>query len=178
MTNNEKIEIVFQSIREMKNIDYINELKARLEKKEIQMPKKSVEKGFKDYWVVYDTNLLSENNRIACIMTHVETNQKVIALHDFFDLLPQNVREFILYHEVGHLLNNHVFYNNKECERYKQERKGYFDKGEVHPSEILCDKYAVSRMGKEKALQALNYLIEKSKTSKELILRREILNSI
>ena len=178
MTNDEKITLLFQGTNEIKNIDYLKELIARLEKNELQTPIKSYEEGFEDYWVVYDTNLLSKNDRIACIRENIETNQIVIALHDFFDYLPQNVKHFILHHEVGHILNKHTFIDDEESAQYKEDRKSFMDKGAVHPDEVLCDIYAVSRMGKERTIQALDYLIERSKTSNELVLRKEILINI
>ena len=97
-----------------------------------------------------------------------------IYVNSDFMKLPENTRNFILYHELGHIYHGH----NKVCyninRRLHLKRKWYSRLGLVVKEEIQADLYAVKRLGKEKALDAITDTIKLLK-SKELKTRRLII---
>lgn len=100
---------------------------------------------------------------------------KVVLIDDTFDELPENTREFVLLHEVCHLLNGH---DEDLIERIKCIRKG-----EVYPNEIEADKYAADILGTDIAIESLKNiraicvvkLGRKSLVTKEFDLRMKAL---
>ena len=177
MTDKEKLDLIFRRYN-VDNNDYSKSLSNRKQNEVISTPEKSSEKGFEDYSVIYDTTLLPKDSPIASTMTIKKTGEKIIALHDFFDILPQNVRQFILHHEVGHILNNSIPVTEEERKKVIWERTVCIEKHKVHPDELLCDKYAVEKMSINNVIQAIDYLIENFRDEtalKELNMRKNIL---
>ena len=74
--------------------------------------------------------------------------------------LPGYVKEFTLYHEVGHKeLHNKLLLDTKLANKITKERR----KGSVHHMEFEADQYAVNIVGIEKSVMALRFILTISK---------------
>lgn len=81
---------------------------------------------------------------------------------DDMTLADRDVLEFTIYHEYGHIVNDHQRIINEKfgCgELYASERsKG--ENSSILSMELEADKYAVDMIGREAASKALNALVD------------------
>lgn len=113
--------------------------------------------GLSEY-AVYDSTPLVDDVLIACVAYCKKTKCPIIVLHEFFEELPENAKNFIIHHEVSHLRNSEYFTNKSDADEYKKQRIDYINKNEVQPSELVADSFAADSIGKDEALEALSFL--------------------
>lgn len=91
-------------------------------------------------------------------------------LHDSgFNLLPDNVKNFLVHHEIGHIKNSDLNnINQKQYASIMLKRSLGF----TNTIEIKADAYAASVIGKANALNALAFLIRE--TNLPLFLKIEV----
>lgn len=79
----------------------------------------------------------------------------MIMVDRFFDLLPKNVKKFMLYHEIGHCVNG-------DGVDMKHGKRELFlrDIGKIPESERKADEYAVSVIGADIAINSLAFLMK------------------
>lgn len=111
----------------------------------------------------------------------VNPETRICVVDYTFMKFPKDVQEFILYHEYGHLIHEHGQKGNVKTKimdglSYKITRPLYALTGKVHPWEIQADTYAVSMVGKNTAIEALNELIKVNPF--DFISNKEIKNRI
>lgn len=130
---------------------------------------------------VYSYNLASDeflHTRGAVLTAVIKVDlfngsQCYLVLHDSgFDKLPENVKQFLIAHEVGHALNGHID-NLDEKESKKIILKRSF--GIIHNIEFEADGYAASVIGINETKEALKFLAKNTNLplmSKIELLRR------
>lgn len=107
-------------------------------------------------------------------VTYFDTTRPYIVTTPIFFSFSENAQKFILYHEIGHIVHDHV--NWDEVEKYKdvkltdEEKFEMIDKyfnermGKFDYREAEADEYAVREVGLQNAISALreikSYLIE------------------
>ena len=78
-------------------------------------------------------------------------NQIVILVDDHYMKLTENARDFVQWHELGHIELKHVFTKRSALKRLFNILKGI-----TEDNEIMADKYALSKTGnKSRAFAAL-----------------------
>lgn len=93
----------------------------------------------------------SINSRFACSGTLGFTD--VIYVDDFYLYLPKQVQEFIILHELGHIVNKH---NLKIKKPFLQSCKRVFKLSDL---EVEADNHALKNLGHKRCYEALTYLI-------------------
>ena len=83
----------------------------------------------------------------------------VITCDSNFLELDENTRNFLIYHEVGHVIHNHTNMNTKQA-KYNIIKRSL---GILPKMEIQADCYAASVIGKDAAKLALRSLISNKK---------------
>lgn len=126
------------------------------------------------------------NNAIAFEVykgTFKNPNIKMLVLMDreLFYKAPEYVRDFIVYHELGHYHNGHMgnFPVDYDEKRFEVNASG---KGEVMKQEREADIYAYKKVGFCESIDALNWMIDHYngciENRNELILRKEIIQQV
>lgn len=131
--------------------------------------------GFK---IIKNNNIVhSISSIIACtgFINTINGMTDCIFVDDRYDILPDYVKDFFIYHEIGHIKNQHFKYNdviNKGASKYAFSR--IF---KLRQEEVEADEYSMNIIGEENAIKALDFLINNTKigftTKKELKLRRK-----
>lgn len=89
--------------------------------------------------VVTNNKLLKENGiYFAALATYTNGTQEVVVTDEYHNA-PKMVRDFLYWHEVGHMVHNHNGLRSLVTEEQ-------------------ADAYAVKHIGKTKAIIALNYM--------------------
>ena len=117
----------------------------------------------------YEVTIMKYSNCL-CRVNDID----VIYVNNEFMKLSENTQSFILYHELGHIQYGHNKVDFEENEKMNRKRKWFSKLGLVVKEEIQADLYAVKRLGKEKALEAITDTIELLNT-KELKVRKLII---
>lgn len=71
---------------------------------------------------------------------------------------------FVLFHELGHLVNHDAIAVGEAFDRYNQARKDKVKSGEVLDIELSADDFAVKYLGVQAAINGLHGLMEREKT--------------
>ena len=108
-------------------------------------------RGYNDA-VVFKSNdvVWNSNARLACF---AKSNIPIIYVDDFFMMLPSFVQEFILSHEYSHIRCGH---NTMVKTGFSYNTKRLF---KLPEEELNADKLAIELVGKEVAIESLDYLI-------------------
>lgn len=88
--------------------------------------------------VVHNNNFVRNNGFVYAVHVEYTDGTRCIYIDDNYMALPKYVKSFIYWHELGHI-NNTNNVRNLECE-------------------CKADKYAAKKIGKYKAILALNYM--------------------
>lgn len=109
---------------------------------------------------------------MACttgVNTIYGTTIRVICVDDYFDLAPENVQEFVIYHEIGHIKNKHFENATDKFASFKHIFKRNL---KLTTEEAEADLYAYNKVGKENSIFALEYITNNFKVSKRDIKSR------
>lgn len=88
-----------------------------------------------------------------------QTFDAPVIMHDeAFELLPKFVQKFLLYHEIGHVVNDDINISEEESKRLIVKRAF----GVLPKMEVKADAYAASVVGVDSARKALQFLIDKT----------------
>lgn len=114
--------------------------------------------------VHYNDVIWKDGYMIACMGKAGANN--CIYVDDHFLSMPEEVQEFILYHEIGHLY--HPVIKSGKMDSLKRTLSI-----KVSKAELEADRYACKKIGFEQAKKSLQYLVDntKGRTSKELVKR-------
>lgn len=131
----------------------------------IRVERKDIIGEINGYQIIHCNDVIwGTNSRIACAGSFAYTD--CIYVDDFYFMFPDYVQEFILYHELGHIVNKHT--DSVLDIRIHNLRRLF----RVDELEIEADAYAVKYLGKEKSLKALMYL--HNRIHLPMLSRREI----
>lgn len=102
-------------------------------------------------------------------------NQIVILVDDSYMKLTKGARDFVQWHELGHIEQNHVFNKRSPLKRLINILRGI-----TEDNEINADKYALSMMGNYKSFSALMELsfLCRGLARKELRRRAKIIKDL
>lgn len=126
------------------------------------------------YKVIKNNNIVhSISSVIACTGFLNILGEKVdcVFVDDNYNKIPDYARNFFLYHEIGHIKNNH-------CNTIKKANKYALSRiFKLKEEEIEADKYAMSVVGKEDSIKTFDFLINNTTlgfiTKRELKLRKQ-----
>ena len=114
-------------------------------------------------FVVHDeASLIVKNLRIAAAGNLGEAF--AIIVDDNFMELSQPTKEFIIQHEIGHLVNSHVYTMKKFIKRNMSSK--------VSDDEREADEYSCLKVGKENTISALKEILRIEGIRKKEIVRR------
>ena len=90
------------------------------------------------YYILYLPKMIAETNlRIAAVATlessYSNNNEYIVAVDDLFIKMPDSLREFVIAHEVGHIVLGHTAKNE----------------GRSIEKELAADKFAISSVSDE-----------------------------
>jgi Zn-dependent peptidase ImmA (M78 family) len=101
-------------------------------------------------------------------------NTYIISVDNNYLNAPEYCRQFLLAHELGHLINEDLEGATKKT-MIRRVFKSWFS---VDETEICADNYAVQVFGKEQAILSLNYLIAALKNKNEVKRRKKIIEAL
>lgn len=142
---------------------FINGYKLRTRKRPIVPKLGQINVNNKCTVILLDPVLVKGTGRIFAVCS-MEPERNVISVDDNFINLSDNAKNFILLHEQGHIINN-----LRSQSGIKVLLKEVFNK--VDTIEIEADKYAISNIGKDCVLKAIDELLQISQNNKGLKLR-------
>jgi hypothetical protein len=105
------------------------------------------------YWLSSDKFIL------AMALWSEELAAPVIVLPDNFDSFNIAVKDFLLFHEMGHVMLGHLTYKISTRERIS-DRISNIRNGSIQGIEKEADEYAVAKIGIEQTLAALAIMDE------------------
>lgn len=116
---------------------------------------------------IYFDKAMKGFGTICAVSSHSESEGYVIIIDNYFSRLSTVAKKFVLYHELGHIINDHL--------RDSIER-GITDLEivQILDLEKIADEYAYDRLG----LDAINGLIELRDMVAHLILDENVLNAL
>lgn len=101
--------------------------------------------------VIHKNEIVWSISRFAC--TGKVGFQEAIFVDDFYLHLPQHVQEFIILHELGHIVNKHNLNIKKPfLNSFKRLLK-------LDELEVEADNHALKNLGHKRCYEALTYLI-------------------
>jgi hypothetical protein len=103
-----------------------------------------------------------------------DSNEIVLPDREEWETYPIEVKAFLFHHELGHIKLHKNLVGNTQINFLK--RLIIHLMGKVQQIEVEADKYSVSIVGKDKAIKALKWMYERSK-SKENLRRIEIIQA-
>jgi len=126
---------------------------------------------------IHPSNTIVKAHRsILAICARLTTNEYVIIVDDYFLQAPEQVRTFILSHELGHITDlnegkiQEVPLNQIDISMFK--RMGGLLINKVDSKELSADEFAVGLTSKQDGIDSLNYIINTfNLSSRELKLR-------
>lgn len=114
-------------------------------------------------YIVYDKNLYKDSGNHTCIYTFEDSPIPAAYVDDLHRECLYNKQDIffaLVMHEYGHYINGDLsrieYHSNKEVQ---EDRLDYVVKGKVQEMELKADAFAVSCVGKNTFLRALDYLI-------------------
>lgn len=142
----------------------------------------------KDILVVHNPDAVTANGFMIAMssVANFSIGQRIVILvDDFYMNLPDDIKEFIIYHEIGHILNGDIFdikfglFLPKE-KRHFVRIKRMFNSKESILMEEMADLYAADKVGTHTSIKAISLLNEEFKTGgkKEIKMRYENLKNI
>lgn len=106
--------------------------------------------------------LLHSHNVALCGITPIllDNGETLLTMFhdDGFTKLPHDVQEFLTYHEVGHVLNNHLNMSAKEAKAVMLKRSF----GILPKMEVEADCYAASVLGLVSVKSSLLFLMQRT----------------
>jgi hypothetical protein len=88
-------------------------------------------------------------------------DQYVIFTDELYVEAPQEVREFVLNHELGHILNGHV----EKYNVWKMLKRVLIGLVTIDKMEIEADHYAIEQMSASRVVSSLTYINNRLSTS-------------
>lgn len=85
-----------------------------------------------------------------------------IFVDEYFNELPETVKDFLMYHELGHIKLKHFEGNNQKNSFINELKNSLYvikRNFRIELKELQADNYAVKQIGKEKSIESLNYLL-------------------
>lgn len=99
-----------------------------------------------------------------------EMSVYMIVVDSDFLKLDENVRNYLLYHEIGHIKNNHLNMTKEKAKRTILLRR----LGILPKMEIEADCYAASVIGKSNTINALKTLMRNNNKRSRLVSKMEL----
>ena len=138
---------------------WFNDFKIRRENKKLSKQRSLL--MFADYKVkgvnVYENSLFVRSTGCMFGVSWKDNaGNKQIAVEES---LPEYVREFVIYHELGHIEAGHLDITTKES---KEILKNRVKVGDVDEFEIIADKYVAEKIDVNKTIKALLWMFDNS----------------
>ena len=117
-------------------------------------------------YIVYDKNLYKNAGYHTCIYTFEDSPIPAVYVDDLHRELLYNKQDIFLalaMHEYGHFINGDLFLTNVTNKENQEDRLDNIFKGVVQEKELKADAFAVSCVGKNTFLRALDCLIARRK---------------
>lgn len=123
----------------------------------------------KNVYMVKDPSneYVHKNGACFAVCTYDKYNEnKYIIIDEFFNQLPKTVQNFVIYHEIGHITNNHTY-----------EKIGFIKRsfGLLTKNECEADDHAANMIGISNTIKSLYYIVKYTDlgfTSKVEIMKR------
>lgn len=123
--------------------------------------------------VVLKSRFLMSCGFMFSCATRLADSSTIIVVDKYFMELPEECKDFLLFHELGHIINGDT--NLTETEAVKEFNNR--TQGILSEREIKADKFASERITYKKAKKVLKYLVKNySLAEKEMKLRIKALS--
>ena len=96
------------------------------------------------------SEFVHKTNGVFAVCTKNTDGMRFIITDEFFDILPDMVKRFTLYHELGHIFNDHEYTKKDMVKR---------EFGMLLQHEKEADKFAAETIGYKNAMKSLYWLI-------------------
>ena len=95
--------------------------------------------------------------------TRIDSSAPGICVSPDFLNISEKLQEFILYHEIGHIVNGHITLDEnaleetaeETIERLKKYEEERYSNDSFDKREFVADEYAMRKVGKENAIESL-----------------------
>lgn len=109
------------------------------------------------YPIVKNPSYCAANYILFAACVTLGNGTKVIMCDNIFDKLSEHTKQFIIYHEIGHIINND---HEKIKNQIEYVVKRTLCISDITNIELAADRYAIEHVGKHNALLALMEMMD------------------